>query len=147
MTYIRSLAMHKRNLMLLLVFGIWGSLRLFSYDLHRGKYGCLSGLCWNAPGLSQLFVHGMIMVCVWQKQHIASLMPSETSRGIGLRIHCGIEVTASSTNKQHTHSLSTQVLLHLCSERFLYSGKASQTFCRGGIHFGISPWMKKLLSI
>jgi hypothetical protein len=29
----------------------------------------------------------------------------EASRGFGWRIHCGVEVTESSANKQHTHSL------------------------------------------
>jgi hypothetical protein len=29
-----------------------------------------------------------------------------TSRGFGWHIHCCVEVTESSTNKQHTHSLS-----------------------------------------
>ena len=28
-----------------------------------------------------------------------------TSRGFGWRIHCGVEVTESSTNQQHTHSI------------------------------------------
>ena len=30
-----------------------------------------------------------------------------TSRGFGWRIHCGVEVTESSTNKQHTLSLTS----------------------------------------
>jgi hypothetical protein len=38
-----------------------------------------------------------------------------TSRGFGWRIHCGVEVTESSTNKQHTLSYPNRIQMKDCS--------------------------------
>jgi hypothetical protein len=38
------------------------------------------------------------------RAHIYTQTPNTQPRGFGWRIHCGVEVTESSTNKQHTLS-------------------------------------------
>jgi hypothetical protein len=53
-----------------------------------------------------------------------------TSRGFGWRIHCGVEVTESSTNKQHSLSLSA------LDPRQRPTDRGSGLLSRSG-HFGV----------
>jgi hypothetical protein len=47
-----------------------------------------------------------------KKEHTMNLTQTNISRGFGWRIHCSVEVTELSTNKQHTLSLVTGKDVH-----------------------------------
>jgi hypothetical protein len=67
----------------------------------------------SCVGSIQDFVHSFVVAALdfrasprakhkAQAREVAKEPPTEP-RGFGWRIHCGVEVTVSSTNKQHTH--------------------------------------------
>ena len=75
-------------------------------------------------------VHGQI--CAYSKLVGFNWTLSNQPRGFGCRIHCGVEVTESSTNKRHTHSLP-QLHFVLCFHLLiLRRGRCGASRCEAG---------------
>jgi hypothetical protein len=61
----------------------------------------------SGPGEARTILNFFISVVLGPLNSLVWYVPSlRHTRGLGWRMHCGVEVTESSTNKQHHHSIT-----------------------------------------
>jgi hypothetical protein len=84
--------------------GAEGSIR----EWMRGRWkGCSCCLCCTRS-VSFSFFPFQVLICALPEADRLILPSLRYTRGLGWRMHCGVEVTESSTNKQHHHHLVQQ---------------------------------------
>jgi hypothetical protein len=123
----------------------------------RYLFICFSSSHWTLIG-SAKFIHFISLVLVPLNSLVWYVPSLRYTRGLGWRIHCGVEVTESSTNKQHiiiftliegTERVSVSVSVHspLYSKMCTFAGEEIWVFKCITFKLGFETLLARFVSV